>query len=223
MASRSVERQRSLSISLFFHLLFFLFLFFYHVEYEAPVREFIEIGFGGDGTSTFSGIPGVQNEETLPEESAAVPAEKSDVDLPKANEHPEDVAIKKETDKKPVETQKTGTDKKEETNTNNSTSTTSGGGGMGYDIDWGGLGQRKIYSYSLPSYPEGVNKNIDIRVRFTILPDGTVGSVFLLTKADTKLENAALASLRQWRFEPLPSKQNQVTQVAVITFPYRIR
>lgn len=221
MASRSVERQRSLSISLFVHLLFFLFLFLYKVEYEAPLREFIEIGFGGDGSSMFSGIPGVENQDTQPEESAAASDEKEKVDLPTAKENPEDISVKKETDKKPEDVKSNNTDKKQETNSN--PSNTSGGGGMGYDIDWGGLGQRKIYSYNLPTYPEGVNKNIDIRVRFTILPDGTVGNVFLLTKADTKLENAALASLRQWRFEPLPSKQTQITQVAVITFPYRIK
>ena len=63
------------------------------------------------------------------------------------------------------------------------------------------MGTRKIYSYLIPAYPEGVNKEIDIRLKFTIKPDGTVGSIFLLTKADTRLENAAINSLWQWRFE----------------------
>jgi len=58
-------------------------------------------------------------------------------------------------------------------------------GSSGFDIEWGGNGKRKIYSYSLPAYPEGVNKEIDIRLRFSILPDGTVGTIFPLTKADT--------------------------------------
>lgn len=97
------------------------------------------------------------------------------------------------------------------------------GSGFGYSIDWGGRGQRRILSYLLPEYPSGVNKEVDIRVRFTILPDGAVGSTLILNKADTRLEAAAVNSLRRWRFEPLRGSQEQVAQVAVISFPYRLR
>lgn len=95
--------------------------------------------------------------------------------------------------------------------------------GDGYDIFWGGKGNRKIYSYSLPRYPEGVSKEIDLKLKFTILPDGTVGTIIPLMKADTRLENSAINSLRQWRFEPLPPGQKQLEQTAVIVFPYRLR
>ena len=78
-----------------------------------------------------------------------------------------------------------------------------------FDIEWGGTGKRKIYSYNIPAYPAGVSKEIDVKLRFSILPDGTVGRIFPLIKADTRLETAAINSLRQWRFEPLPSGQNQ--------------
>ena len=98
-----------------------------------------------------------------------------------------------------------------------------GGGSFGYDIDWGGKGKRKIYSYTKPEYPEGVRKEADIRLKFTILPDGTVGSIIPLTKADTRLENLAINSLRQWRFEALSKNQKQVEQIAVIVFPYRLQ
>lgn len=98
-----------------------------------------------------------------------------------------------------------------------------GKGKYGFEIDFGGKGTRKIYSYSLPKYPEGVAKEIDVKLRFTILPDGTVGKIFPLIKADTRLENAAINSLRQWRFEPLPDKQKQAVQTAVIVFPYRLQ
>jgi TonB family protein len=91
----------------------------------------------------------------------------------------------------------------------------------GFDIQWGGNGTRKIYSYIIPDYPEGVKKEIDIRLKFIIKPDGTVGKIFLLSKADTRLENAAINSLWQWRFEPLTANQVQVDQTAVIIFPYR--
>lgn len=95
--------------------------------------------------------------------------------------------------------------------------------GDGYDIFWGGKGGRKIYSYSLPRYPDGVSKEIDLKLKFTILPDGTVGTIIPLMKADTRLESSAINSLRQWRFEPLPPEQKQLEQTAVIVFPYRLQ
>jgi TonB family protein len=92
-----------------------------------------------------------------------------------------------------------------------------------FDIEWGGKGIRKIYSYNIPPYPDGVSKEIDVKLRFTILPDGTVGRIFPLIKADTRLETAAINSLRQWRFEPLPSSQQQGQQTAIIIFPFRLQ
>jgi protein TonB len=82
---------------------------------------------------------------------------------------------------------------------------------------------RKIYSYSLPAYPEGVSKEIDVKLRFSILADGTVGKILPLIKADTRLEQAAINSLRQWRFEPLPENQQTKEQFAVIIFPFRLK
>ena len=43
-----------------------------------------------------------------------------------------------------------------------------------------------------------------------------------LIKADTRLEEAAIKSLRQWRFEPLPKNKKNNEQVAVIIFPFRL-
>ncbi|MGE5805586.1 MAG: energy transducer TonB, partial [Ignavibacteria bacterium] len=98
-----------------------------------------------------------------------------------------------------------------------------GEGSFGYDIDWGGKGQRKILYYFIPDYPAGVQKEADIRLKFTILPDGSVGTIFPLTKADTRLENSAINALRQWSFEPLGEIQKQMEQTAVIVFPYRLQ
>jgi TonB family protein len=99
----------------------------------------------------------------------------------------------------------------------------SGNGGFGFQLDFGGGGKRKIYSYSLPEYPEGVSKEIDLKMRFTIMADGTVTNIFPVIKADGRLEQAAVNSLKQWRFEPLPSKAKQMAQTVVITFPYRLQ
>jgi len=97
------------------------------------------------------------------------------------------------------------------------------GNGTGYDIDWGGNGQRRIYSYNIPEYPSGVNKELDIKIRFSILPDGTVGRIIVLTKGDTRLENTAVNALRQWRFEPIHAGQPSMDQTVVIVFPFRLR
>lgn len=93
----------------------------------------------------------------------------------------------------------------------------------GFEIDFGDRGKRKIYSYTLPPYPKDISKEIDVKLRFTILPDGSVGKIFPLIKGDARLESAATNSLRQWKFEPLEKSQKQVEQTAVITFPFRLQ
>ena len=67
------------------------------------------------------------------------------------------------------------------------------------------------------------SKEIDIKLKFSILPDGSVGKIIPLMKADTRLEMAAINSLRNWRFEPLRIGQKKNEQSVVITFPYRLR
>lgn len=96
------------------------------------------------------------------------------------------------------------------------------GVGDGYSIDFGGR-IRKIYSYVIPDYPDGVYKQADVRLRFNVMPDGAVGKITILTKVDGRLELAAINSLRLWRFEPLSQNQRQAEQTVVITFPFRLR
>ncbi|MGE5364386.1 MAG: TonB family protein [Bacteroidota bacterium] len=95
------------------------------------------------------------------------------------------------------------------------------GVGDGYSINFGGS-IRKIYSYTIPKYPDGVNKQADIRIRFSIMPDGSVSNIIVLTKADRRLEMAAVNSLRRWRFAPLGAGQKQAEQTATIVFPFRL-
>ncbi len=196
-------------ISLLLHVAVLVLFFYLKLEVEYPVKEYIEVGFGGiTGGASSAGAENVLEEKKIEELKVDT---KEDVAVPKVkntfeNEVPS--TAKKKTEEKLVEpkgNQGIGT------------------GNSGFDIEWGGNGKRKIYSYTLPAYPEGVNKEIDIRLRFSILPDGTVGTIFPLTKADTKLENTAMNSLRQWRFEPLPVKQKKTEQFAIIVFPYRLQ
>lgn len=219
-----VVKNFSFSVSIVFHLLLFASLLYYKLKSDYTPQQFYEISFGnseGTGSSGGSGTeinnniiqPGELNKQVNnSKDIKGVDLPKSDADI--ANEVTQTIGRKKNTSQKNIESD------------NLSPGIGNGGqgtGGFGYGIDWGGRGTRKIYSYSLPSYPSGVDKEIDIKLRFSILPDGTVGTIIPLTKADTRLEDAAINSLRQWRFEALNPAQKNIEQIAVIVFPYRLR
>lgn len=220
-------------ISFASHLLLLAILWLVNYNLEYTQQDFVEISFGNSAQSGSSGAIGDQLNQT---EENAKPVEEileesknkevKEVDLSKAKSVDETNVINPADKSKEIKKEnKTETIKKENSNVNTKGqgNLTDGKGSLGFDIDWGGMGTRKIFSYEIPEYPEGVQKEIDIKLRFLIKPDGTVGSVTLLTKADTKLEQAAINSLWKWRFEPLPQNATQVNQPAVIVFPYRLR
>ena len=216
-----VVKNFSFSVSIVFHLILLAILLVSNSTSNPTPQKYYEISFGnGEGTGSSGGSGTEMNANIVQPNELNKPVENSKdikgVDLTKSpekenNEVTETIGRKKNT-----------TDKNAESD-NIASGIGNGGegpGGFGYGIDWGGKGTRKIYSYVLPAYPTGVNKEINIKLRFTILPDGTVGTIIPLTKADTKLEDAAINSLRQWRFE---AARINLEQVAVIVFPYRLR
>ena len=228
---RNINRF-SYSASIGFHIILFLILLLVNVSFEYQPKDYVELSFGITGGTGSSGTEGVafddrlekaelQKQETTKDKNLEV----KEVELPKAkNTDVSDVSPAK----KDKEVKKETTTQTEERTSNNPPGDKKGNlnqgtGDFGFHFEGGGLGTRKIYSYVIPTYPEGVNKEIDIRLKFTIKPDGTVGSIFLLTKADTRLENAAINSLWQWRFEELSPNQAQVDQTAIIVFPYRLQ
>lgn len=195
--------------------------------------EYVTIGFGAIGKLSSSGVlaknPTEEIQKKQPEVQKVVEEKVvKKVELPKI-ENPDKTnnvvvaADKNETkeDTKPIKVEPLV--KKEEEAGKGKEETGDGEGNFGFEIDFGGKGMRKIYSYSLPTYPEGVSKEIDVKLKFTILSDGTVGQILPLIKADTKLELAAINSLRQWRFEPLPENSKGTQQYAVIIFPFRLQ
>ncbi len=93
------------------------------------------------------------------------------------------------------------------------------GEGFG-DIEWGGGGSRFVLSKKPPRYPKGVNTSADIKIKFTVLKDGTVASMIPLKKADPALERAAMDALRQWRFNPI---DEDIEMVGIIPFRFRLR
>jgi hypothetical protein len=223
----------SYSVSVLFHLLLLLLFLLLKFSIDYPVQDYVELSFGVSGELGSSGAIGSQimkvQELAKPEETTETvdkSKEVKEVELPKAkNTEDENIIKPAEKDEKVATITKTETKANTESNvtTQGQGNLADGEGSFGFDIEWGGQGTRRIYSYSKPTYPEGVQKEIDIRLRFSILPDGTIGTVIPLTKADTKLENVAINALRQFRFEPLSLNQKQVEQTAVIVFQYRLQ
>ena len=222
----------SYTISLAFHAIVVLLFLLINLSFDYVPSEYIELSFGISDQTGSSGAQGnkinIIKETPKPSE-----LEQSKEKNPKVKEVDLPVALNTEDENviKPADNENEIAEERNEINTettvSNSNSSEDGNasveGNFGFDIDWGGKGTRKIYSFILPQYPEGVKKEVNIKLQFTILPDGTVGTIIPKMKADTRLENAAINSLRQWRFEALSSNQRQVEQTAVIVFPYRLQ
>lgn len=220
------SRRISFLISLMGHVLITILLMAFTFNIEHDDDEYVTIGFGTFGKLSSSGAVGSKldlNKSTEVKKESKIKKGK-DVDLPKASQDTEDNPVyaadkpnkEKEKPAKPLVAKK-------EDNSKGREIAGEGSGKFGFELDFGGKGKRKIYSYELPAYPAGVSKEIDVKLQFTILTDGTVGKIFPLIKADTRLESAAINSLKRWRFEPLPGGQKQAGQTAVIIFPFRLQ
>ncbi len=226
-------RNLSYSTSIFIHIILLLLFLIINFSITYPPEKYVELSFGTSGMPGSSGAAGtkIDNVEQAAKKQPKTISKDNNVEvkkveLPKAIITAKDNVIKpaeKKKEKAPVEITKSEKAVNSNVTSEGKGNKSSGTGSFGYDIDWGGQGQRKIYSFILPAYPSGVQKEIDIRLKFTIMPDGTVGTIIPLIKADTRLESAAINSLRQWRFEPLSPNQKQLPQTAVIVFPYRLQ
>lgn len=219
------SKKISYFISISFHLFLALIFLLIKINADEVKEQYVLIGFGtGSGFGSPSSFSKNDNEEAKQPDIKKNEEEKK-VELPKAKNQDDNNIIEKPNKKQNEETPPnkvkplvTG-----ETKGKESEQPGSGSSGFGFELDFGGKGIRRITSYILPDYPEGVAKEIDLKLRFTIRPDGTVGKIFPLIKADARLETAAINSLRQWRFEPLPSSAQQLEQTVVITFPFRLQ
>ncbi len=223
----------SYTISFALHAIAIVIFLLINLSFDYIPSEYVELSFGISDQTGSSGAQG-NKINIIKETPKASEKEQSKEKNPEVKEVDLPVAINTEDENviKPANNEKEVAEERAELNTetivSNSKSKEEGNnteveGNFGFDIDWGGKGTRKIYSFILPQYPDGVKKEVNIKLQFTILPDGTVGTIIPKIKADTKLENAAINSLRQWRFEALSSNQKQMEQSAVIVFPYRLQ
>ena len=220
-------------LSITIHLILILIFYFIKIGLEPITDEYVTIGFGAIGKLSSSGVlaenPTDEIQKKQPEEQKVIKEKVvKKVELPevKNTEEENDVVVsadKKESEEETKPEKVEPIIKPEEEAGKGKEETGEGEGNYGFEIDFGGKGMRKIYSYSLPKYPEGVSKEIDVKLKFSILSDGSVGKILPLIKADTRLELAAINSLRQWRFEPLPGNQQMKEQYAIIIFPFRLQ
>ncbi|MFC2102977.1 hypothetical protein ACFLSS_00950 [Bacteroidota bacterium] len=233
MVDEKNKSGRSFLFSLLTHAIVIAVFMMINLSFEYESVEYVELSFGVSSMDGSSGSEGDQLEmveENPKPEIVNATEDKSkvvkEVDLPTAeNTSESNIIIPAEKDKEVASESSTENISTDEADVNSTGqgNLAEGEGSFGFDIEWGGRGKRKIYSFNLPQYPEGVKKEVDIKLQFTILPDGTIGTILPKIKADTRLENAAINSLRQWRFEALDPSQNQDEQTAVIVFPYRLQ
>lgn len=91
-----------------------------------------------------------------------------------------------------------------------------------FSIEWFGNEREKIAG-ELPDFPKGVNQNGIVKIKFYVKPDGTVGKMIPVLKADIKFEEASLNILKKWRFAKLNSEAPQQEQQGVITFVFKLK
>ncbi len=220
-------RNISYIISFIIHVIIIIVFAFINLSVGLEEDDYVTIGFGSGMSAGSTGPIGqdIETQQTQPKQEMIKKDEQQKVELPKAKNYDEENLIAKADKKnqKDLNTEKIKPLNSNQQKVRGTEDAGEGIGGFGFELDFGGKGIRKIYSYTLPEYPEGVSKEIDVKLKFTILPDGTVGKIFPLIKADARLEMAAINSLRQWRFEPLPPNAKQVEQTAIVTFPYRLQ
>lgn len=221
------NRQSPYLLSVIFHLIILGLFVLFNTEDVGEIK-YIEVGFGsGFGTGTGGGGGGGQIIEETKEEPKITEEKVTNEPLKKIEEKIVDKSAKKETADL-TNVKKTTTVKDTVKGFGNPGDGGFGPGGPGtggfggFGFDWGGRGTRKILYWEKPIFPAEVTKSVDIKIRFIILPDGSVVSAMPLIKADTRLEDAAINAIKSWRFEPLKTQQLQYEQVVVITIPFRV-
>jgi TonB family protein len=92
-----------------------------------------------------------------------------------------------------------------------------------FQLEWLSGGKRRVLEKYLPSYPPGLQKELAIKLRFVVLPDGSLDQVRPVKKGDPQLEDLTLKAFNRWKFEPLSAKAEQKPQAGMITFTFRLK
>ena len=86
----------------------------------------------------------------------------------------------------------------------------------------GEAAERSILKKVIPQYPEGLQKEAVVKIRFIVLPDGSIGRTIPVQKGDPVLDEITLRAFRQWKFNPLASSAAQRNAEGIITFKYQL-
>lgn len=87
----------------------------------------------------------------------------------------------------------------------------------------GKAAQRSILTKVIPQYPENLQQEAIVKIRFTVLPNGLVGEMIPIIKGNDLLERISLDAFKQWRFSPLPPNVAQIAEQGTITFKYFLK
>ena len=82
---------------------------------------------------------------------------------------------------------------------------------------------RTLISSSNPKFPEGLQQEATVKIKFTVLPNGLIGNMIPIIKGNEVLERVALNTFKQWRFNALPANVPQVPEHGTITFRFLLK
>ena len=74
-----------------------------------------------------------------------------------------------------------------------------------------------------PSPNVKIAMTVELKLKFWVLPDGTIGEIIPLKRGNAKLEQIAMAYIKQFQFEPLPSNVSQQKIWGTIPIKFSVR
>ncbi len=92
--------------------------------------------------------------------------------------------------------------------------------GTPYAISWNGVA-RALVAGTRPTFPPGAESGGVVKIRIVVNPAGDVVSMVPVQKSGARLDEAAMAAIRSWRFSRLAASYPQVNQSAVATFVFK--
>ncbi len=93
---------------------------------------------------------------------------------------------------------------------------TSGGDRESRYLLEGEILSREILSEVVPEYPESEQRNAEVRIRFTVKPDGSVTDLIVTKKAGGAFDTVATEALSAWKFNPVTGDQDQTGSITFV-------
>jgi len=81
--------------------------------------------------------------------------------------------------------------------------------------------RRVLYKPEIPVVE--IDREGEVELKFWVLPDGSVGSVFPLLRGDPELERIGIDYVKQWRFDPLEEGGSTVEQWGTVTVRFNVQ